>query len=165
MKGIGYLSRVVCSVWCVSPVRQSATREVAGDLFDLERLRAAVLESVRAGAAARDQVYDWDRDAMGDWVEIAVGRPVIVEGVYSTEVGLRDLYDDLRIFCVAGYEIRLRRGIERDGEAARSKWELEWMPAEQDYLDFERPDPAMDLLLQDESFGDSATFTLLESRE
>ncbi len=58
---------------------------------------------------------------MGDWVEIAVGRSVIVEGVYSTEVGPRDLYDDLRIFCVAEYEVGPRRGLEWYSEAARSK--------------------------------------------
>ena len=142
--------------------QQPATREYPGEFFDLERLQTAVLKPVRAGAAVRYQIYDWDRDVMGDWVEIAAGRPVIVEGVYSTEACLRDLYD-LRIFCVAGYEVRLQRGLERDSEAARSTWEHEWMPAEQNYVDLQRPDLAADIILQGESFGDSLTFTFQET--
>ena len=38
-------------------------------------------------------------------------------------------------------------GIERDGEAARSRWVDEWMPAEDAYVSAMRPDAAAMLVI------------------
>ena len=46
-------------------------------------------------------------------------------------------------------EVRLRRGLERDGEAARPQWEA-WMAAEEAYRRRERPDLAADVVLDGE---------------
>ncbi len=45
----------------------------------------------------------------------------------------------MRVWVDAPYEIRLARGVARDGEAARVTWVDVWMPSEDRYV--ERDDP------------------------
>ena len=55
--------------------------------------------------------------------------------------------------------IRLARGIERDGETARSQWEDEWMPEEDRYVDLLTPASNCEFVLDgsDSSEFDPAT--------
>ncbi|MEV8388620.1 MULTISPECIES: uridine kinase [unclassified Streptomyces] len=113
----------------------------SGDIgpgFDLKRLRERVLAPASRGEDINYQKYDWDKDQLGDWVSVPAGTPLIVEGVYSTQLAARGLYDH-RLFCVADPETRLRRGLERDGAEAEALWTDEWMPAEDRYLVAEQP--------------------------
>ncbi|MFD9406493.1 uridine kinase [Streptomyces sp. NPDC059989] len=130
--------------------RPSATRpdgdaEVGGQ-FDLERLLHQVVAPAAAGKEVTYQIYDWDRDELGPWVSVPEGSPLIVEGVYTTELRLRDHYT-YRIFCLADRDVRLNRGLARDGESARSQWVDEWMPAEDRYVARQRPDLVADIVL------------------
>ena len=43
--------------------------------------------------------------------------------------------------------IRLARGIARDGEQARTIWEQDWMPKEDDYVKTHLPHERADLLV------------------
>jgi uridine kinase len=71
---------------------------------------------------------------------------VLVDGVYSTTKLLRG-YFDYTIWVDCPYEVRLRRGIARDGEAMRTTWVEHWMPAEDRYVEEERPDARANLVL------------------
>jgi uridine kinase len=62
----------------------------------------------------------------------------VIEGVCALHRMFRDAYD-LRIWVDAPRELRLARGVERDGEDARRTWEEFWMPGEDRYI--ERDDP------------------------
>lgn len=106
--------------------------EVAG-LFDLSRLASQVLIPHLEGRDIHYQRYNWESGVLSDWVRNDSAVPLIVEGVYSTHQTLRDFYD-LRIWVTAPRAVRLARGIERDGEDARSKWVDIWMPAEDRYI-------------------------------
>jgi uridine kinase len=132
-----------------SSERESRRGEV-GALFDLPRLYEQVVSPARTGAALRYQRYSWDRDVLADWIEVPAGAPVIVEGVYSMQERFRDAYC-FTVFCTAGHDVRLRRGLDRDGEQARAMWVDEWMPAEERYREAEHPDEFADLVV------DSAT--------
>lgn len=133
-----------------SAVRDSRAGEV-GARFDLPRVAEQVVWPAATGSAVRYQRYDWDADQVADWIEIEAGRPIIVEGVYSLQLRLRESYS-YTVFCRATPDVRLRRGLDRDGEDARSRWVDEWMPAEDSYLDAERPDAFADLVV-DSSVG------------
>ena len=109
-----------------------------GGLFDLLRLESQVLIPHTKGRALHYQRYDWEAGTLGDWATGASGAPLIVEGVYSTHQMLRDFYD-LRIWVTAPRAVRLARGMERDGEEARSKWIDVWMPAEDRYIADQAP--------------------------
>jgi uridine kinase len=114
-----------------------AQRPVAAD-FDLARLRAQVLEPLRAGMVAEYRAYDWATDRLLER-RVSVTKPVvIVEGVYSSSLGLSELFE-FSIWVECSRELRLARGLERDGEAARSRWEDDWMPGEDSYVQRESP--------------------------
>jgi uridine kinase len=107
--------------------------------FELSRLHAEVILPLRKGRTARYHGFDWDRRE--PYSEERVVEPrgvVVVEGVCALHRDFRDAYD-LRIWVEAPYEVRLARGVARDGEEARDTWENVWMPREQAYI--ERDDP------------------------
>ncbi len=124
-----------------------------GAQFDLDRLRDQVLAPVVGRSQAKYQRYDWDHDRLGDWVDVPAEVPVIIEGIYSTEARLRSFYTH-RIFCTTDRGLRLARGLERDGEAARSQWVEEWMPAEDRYFAEQHPSDAAHLVLDGSGTGE-----------
>jgi uridine kinase len=121
-----------------------AERPLARD-FDLERLRREVLEPLRAGGAAAYRPYDWSTDALAAKPVTLNAPVVIVEGIYSMSPALKAFFE-LSLWVECPRELRLARGLERDGEAARPRWEQDWMPGEDRYIDTERPQDAADLV-------------------
>jgi uridine kinase len=114
-----------------------AQRPVAAD-YDLERLRREVLEPLASGRPAAYRRYDWETDAVGT-ERVAVQKPsVVLEGIYSSSAALVPFLD-VTIWIECPRELRLARGLARDGEPARARWELDWMPGEDLYLQKERP--------------------------
>lgn len=109
-----------------------------GENYDLDRLVKQVLDPATRGEPVRYQRYDWDGDVLGAWVDVPAGASVVVEGVYSTSARLRDRFA-FRIWVETPYEVRLARGVERDGEHMRATWVEEWMPAEERYVADEDP--------------------------
>jgi uridine kinase len=97
-----------------------------------------VLEPIIAGITAKHQRYDWPTDTFGEWFEIVPNSIVIVEGVTALRPDLRD-YWHVPVWVDCPRELRLERGVARDGEAIRSKWEDIWMPGEDEYFKRDRP--------------------------
>jgi uridine kinase len=122
-----------------------AQRPVAAD-FDLERLEQEVLLPLSAGNVTRYQRYDWEHDILGESVELSVRGGLVVEGIY-TGVGRHRLYYGCHVWVECPRETRLRRGLERDGEAARSRWIDDWIPQEDFYIRSERPAERADIVL------------------
>jgi len=121
-------------------------RPIGGD-FDWRRLRDQVLQPLRSGLAARYARYDWARDALLAERDIGPGAVVLVEGVYTSRRELAPLYH-LRIWVDCPREVRLRRGLERDGEDGRARWELDWMPCEVRYVEEHRPHETADIVVR-----------------
>jgi uridine kinase len=137
---------------------------VHGGNYDCERLVAEVLEPVRAGRAGRYHRYDWNEDRLVEGRELPSDAIVLVEGVYSTSELLRG-YFDYRIWVESPYEVRLKRGIDRDGEAMRSEWVEHWMPAEDRYIEGCRPDEQADLVLDGSGTGAAGVVFTVVDRE
>jgi uridine kinase len=114
--------------------------------WDWARFRAQLLLPLLAGQTARYQVWDWDRNIGAEWREVAAGSFVVVEGVSSTRAEVGAPWA-LTIWVDAPREVRLARGIERDGEAMRWNWEQVWMPSEERYAARERPQERVDLIV------------------
>jgi len=113
-----------------------AERPVGAD-FDRERLAREVLTPLRAGLPARYRRYDWSSDALEPGDTIAVGPRVVVEGVYATSAPLRAFYD-VTLWVECPRNLRLERGLARDGAAAAPRW-LDWMAGEDLYIARENP--------------------------
>ncbi len=72
--------------------------------------------------------YDWHAEAFAETVTVEPTDLLVLEGVGS---GCR-MHDDLigvLVWVEAPYDLRMRRGIERDGEAFAARWKA-WAEAE-----------------------------------
>jgi uridine kinase len=109
-----------------------------GDGFDLARLRADIFEPLLAGSATSYDAWDWEARRPGGTRSVEPRGVVVVEGVCALHRMFRDAYD-VRVWVETPYDVRLERGVARDGEAARRTWVEHWMPMEDRYV--ERDDP------------------------
>jgi uridine kinase len=109
-----------------------------GSGFDLERLHAEVFAPLLVARTARYDAWDWEARRAGGTRIVEPRGVVVVEGVCALHRMFRDAYD-VRVWVEAPYDVRLERGIARDGEAARRTWVERWMPMENRYV--ERDDP------------------------
>jgi uridine kinase len=135
-----------------SDVRPSTPAD-SGELFDWRRLRREVLEPTRAERPASYFRYDWRSDAVGpDARSLQQRGSIIVEGVGVLREELRGFFG-ARIFVDCAPEIRLARGLARDGQEARSRWVDLWMPAEERYWRVHRPDRAADYVVAGDASG------------
>jgi uridine kinase len=114
--------------------------------WDWPRFRAEVVTPLLGGRSTRYQVWNWVEDVGGDWVELAPGGVIVVDGVSSTrtEVGVAW---DLTVWVDASREVRLARALERDGADMLPRWLDDWMPSEQRYATRERPQERVDLIV------------------
>ena len=117
-----------------------------GSSFDLSRLRREVFDVLRSGGPARFASFDWvAREPRGERVVEPTGV-IVIEGVCALHRMFRDDYK-LRVWVEAPRELRLARGIARDGETARSTWEDVWMPMEDRYVAADDPLSVADLIV------------------
>ena len=114
------------------------------------RLLEQVLAPLARGESGRYQRYDWDLKALAEWHE--VDAPVVIlEGVTATRKEFRPfLAYSIWVDCAA--ELRLQRGLERDGPEAESLWRA-WMLAEDAYVAAHDPVENADLVVQTGSPG------------
>jgi uridine kinase len=87
-----------------------------------------VIEPLVDGRPARYQRYDWPTESLAEWCTVDPAPIVIIEGVSSTRQEW-SRYLSFVIWIETPREIRLQRGIERDGNSALDDWGS-WMAAE-----------------------------------
>jgi uridine kinase len=96
-------------------------------------LRDHVLKRLADGREGRYRRYDWNAGAYAELHVVPVTLDLlIVEGVTSADRDA-DPWQSLRLWIETSNEIRLARGIDRDGEALRDRW-LDWMRWERDHF-------------------------------
>ncbi len=83
----------------------------------------------RAGHYRR---YDWHLGAYAETVTVEPAPLLVLEGVGSGSLVVADLVTVL-VWVEAARDVRMRRGIERDGEAFAPYWEA-WAVAEQEHF-------------------------------
>ncbi len=93
-----------------------------------DRLLSQVLEPLAAGRDGRYQRYDWLSREFAEWHDVPVSPVLVVEGVGAArlEVATRLTF---AVWIETPPDIRLARGIERDGEALREFW-MQWIAGE-----------------------------------
>ena len=80
--------------------------------------------------------YDWHRAAWAEQVSVPPGPLLVLEGVGSGSDTVADLVT-LLVWVEADHAERMRRGLERDGDAFAPHWEA-WAVAEQQHFDRHR---------------------------
>ncbi|MBS7528892.1 AAA family ATPase [Hazenella sp. IB182353] len=132
--------------YLTSHQRKMKENNEPGSDFDWRRVRSQILHPLSQNREGYYQRYDWESDQLAEWYKIPIGGIVIVEGVYATRNELAHFYD-FRIWIETPHDVRLRRGLTRDGEDARVQWEKEWMPAEEQYAMQQKPYEQAHLIL------------------
>ena len=104
-----------------------------------------VLEPIAAGSPARFVPTPWGGPKRGE-ITVEPTEFLILEGVTASREAFRP-YLAYSIWIETPRDVRLRRGVERDGEHMRRQWE-DWMAGEDRYVQRERPAEHADLVLR-----------------
>ena len=109
------------------------------------RMLAEVIEPLLRNEPATFRPYDWVRRQRGDAVTVPPAEAVVIEGVGATRTAWRDRLA-LRVWIDTDSELRLRRGLDRDGEELADFWR-DWRVAEDAYVAAENPQERADLVV------------------
>jgi uridine kinase len=110
------------------------------------RMLAQVVDPLLRNETARFRPYDWvHRRLHDDEFSVAPDDVVIIEGVGATRAAWRDRLA-LRIWVDADSDLRLRRGLQRDGEELAEFWR-DWRIAEDAYVAADDPVTNADLVV------------------
>lgn len=83
---------------------------------------SGLLRPLAAGEPGRYRRYDWEVGAFAETVEVGPVPLLVLEGVGSGVAAHADLITALA-WVEAPTAVRMRRGLDRDGEHARPYWE------------------------------------------
>jgi hypothetical protein len=141
--------------------------QIAGSNFDWQRLLDQIVLPMQNGQPATYQVFDWDRltlDTTCAWQHLPAQRWVIMEGVTASRRELRP-YLQYVIFIETPRDMRLARGIARDGAESMHIWQDNWMPREDLYFtECHRSGLQVDLSVDgSDGFDDDQCFYALKS--
>ena len=110
------------------------------------QLLERVLVPLWRNEPARYERSHWGGERDGEFVEVDPTAFVILEGVTASREAFAP-YVTYSIWVNAPAELRLQRGLDRDGPDALQQWQA-WMAEEDRYLERERPDERADLVIQ-----------------
>lgn len=94
----------------------------------------------------RYQRWDLVTETAGDWVDVPVGQPVVVEGVSATDSRVPVPWD-LTLWVEVGVVVRERRILDRDPPALLERWRADWWPQEQRYAAAQQPWQRVDAIV------------------
>lgn len=100
-----------------------------------ERLDEQVLRPLSAGLPGRYQRYDWEAQRFAEWHDLPVPEVLVVEGCGSAPPP-GDPRATLIVWVEAPADVRLARGLARDGDGMRENW-LRWMELEEAHFERE----------------------------
>lgn len=110
-----------------------------------DRVEDQVLGPLGRGEPGRWQRYDWVAGAFAEWHDLPVPAVLVLEGCGSAPRAV-DGRAALTVFVEAPPRLRLRRGLERDGEALRPQW-VDWQVHEAAHFATERTRERADVVV------------------
>jgi hypothetical protein len=115
------------------------------------RLERGVLANLRGNEPGSYPRYDWNAGRFGEQIPVPVPDVLVLEGVTSARAVIRPELT-LAVFVTAPRELRLTRGLDRDGEALRGHW-LRWMADEDAHFASDRTAEHVDLTVDGMATG------------
>ncbi|MGW8565728.1 uridine kinase family protein [Isoptericola sp. NPDC055881] len=104
-----------------------------------------VLAPLAAGRPGRYRRYDWAAGRYAEPHDVEPAPVLVVEGCGAAARQV-DPWSALRVWVQAADDVRLARGLDRDGDAARDHW-LRWMADERAHYAAERTRERADVRL------------------
>ncbi|WP_370523968.1 AAA family ATPase [Cellulomonas sp. APG4] len=108
-----------------------------------DRLLAQVIEPLAAARPARYRRYDWVASDWAELVDVPRSDVLVIEGCGSASRRVR-AFASLVLWVEAPRDVRLERGLARDGEQMRDEWQR-WMRGEAEHFAREGTRAAADL--------------------
>lgn len=105
-----------------------------------------LLVPLAAGRPGSYRRFDWAADRFAETVTVDPAPLLVLEGVGSGSSGTADLATVL-VWVEADRDVRMARGLDRDGEAYRPYWE-QWALAEQEHFARHRTRDRVDLVVR-----------------
>jgi cytidylate kinase len=105
----------------------------------------SLLLPLAAGEAGSYRRWDWDAGAWAERVTVAPTGLLVVEGVGAGSLRAAGVTTVL-VWVEAPYDVRMRRGLERDGDAFAPHWEA-WARAEAEHFAQHRTRERADLVV------------------
>ena len=135
---------------------------LTGDVW--RRLDQQVLRPLAAGGDGSYRRYDWAEGAFAQTPTVVPTAAVVVlEGVGSAARPI-DPFASLRVWVEAPEDVRIARGIERDGEHLRREW-IRWLDVERAHFATDRTRERADLVVDGSSpDGQTSSFLVFEDR-
>ncbi|MBA2773543.1 MAG: AAA family ATPase [Nocardioidaceae bacterium] len=93
------------------------------------RVLGQLLMPLLQGETARWQRYDWEAEAFNGWEPVSPPDVLVLDGCGSGSLTLAS-FTSLLVWVEAPPEVRIERGVARDGEQVLPHW-LAWMEHEQ----------------------------------
>ena len=112
----------------------------------VEHVVETVVRPFAAGRPGRYRRWDWHSSAPGPWVDVPLVDLLVLEGVGAGSLLVDDVVTTL-VWVEADDDVRLSRGVERDGVASRDDF-VAWMASEAPYLDGQRTRARADLVVR-----------------
>lgn len=148
-------------------IREAASSHGSSDLVQLDdlldgwdglekvsaTLERDVLTPLAQGRPGRYRRYDWHRERFAEEHVVAPVDLLVVEGVSSGASSCSSWITTL-VWVEAPADVRMARGLARDGEALRQQW-MRWMAAEETLFTRERTRERADVVVD----GTGATGT------
>ena len=106
---------------------------------------SGLLRPLAEGRSGSYRRYDWHEARFAETVAVPPAELLIIEGVGSGSRVVADLVTVLA-WVEAPYDLRMRRGIERDGDAFEPYW-VAWADAERTHFAAERTRERADLVV------------------
>jgi uridine kinase len=114
-------------------------------LFEVDEQVLGLLRPLAAGRTGTYQRYDWTAGEYQEHHEVEPTTLLVLEGVGSGNRPWRDLVTTL-VWVEAPPDVRLARGLARDGENQRDRW-VRWMADEATLFEREGTRSVADLVL------------------
>jgi uridine kinase len=125
------------------------------------RLAAGVLRPVAAGRSGAFHRYDWTAGRFGDRpTPVPVAPVLVVEGCGSSPREF-DVWTTLRIWVEAPADLRLRRGLARDGADLEPEWRA-WQREEAAHFAGEDTRARADVRVDGAAAGPDGTLLVLD---
>jgi uridine kinase len=110
-----------------------------------QRIEAWLLVGWRAGLPGTHPRFDWAQGRYAEWVTVPAAPIVILEGCASGSARIRHR-SSLVVWVEAPAELRLERGVERDGAALAPQWRA-WQAHEQAHFTADGTREAADVIV------------------
>jgi uridine kinase len=117
----------------------------------------AILLPLAEGRAGSYRRFDWVADRFAESHEVQPGPLLVIEGVGSGTRAHAELCTVL-VWVDAPHDLRMTRGIDRDGEAFRVQWEA-WAASEQLVFDRESTQVRADIRVDGTGADDPSVIT------